>query len=171
MNSWTGHAVLQVGVPALETWVRSRSAHYDPRFVSDDADFSHAHITVLAPLTRWDTRALVRLAADTEPFTYTLSRLATFPNGVIYLACDPEGPFRDLTARAWRLLPDVIPFGAPDPTPHLTLDACGEGVTQATTRDAIADVLLAVCRATHLDLVWYEADRCHVLGQWRLGGP
>ena len=31
-----GHSVLQLPVAALEEWVRARTAHYDPGFVSTD---------------------------------------------------------------------------------------------------------------------------------------
>ena len=44
-----GHSVLQVPVPPLEGWVRARTAHYDTDYLSSDPDFTHAHITVLAP--------------------------------------------------------------------------------------------------------------------------
>ena len=44
-----GHSVLQLPVPALEAWVRARTAHYDEGFVSTDPRFGHAHITALGP--------------------------------------------------------------------------------------------------------------------------
>ena len=45
----TGHSVLQLPVPALEGWVRDRTAHYDAGFVSADPRFGHAHVTALGP--------------------------------------------------------------------------------------------------------------------------
>ncbi len=45
----SGHTCLAVPVPALEDWVRERTAHYDPSFVSTDPGFAHAHLTLLAP--------------------------------------------------------------------------------------------------------------------------
>ena len=45
----TGHTCLALPVPALEGWVRERTAHYDESFVSADPAFSHAHLTLLSP--------------------------------------------------------------------------------------------------------------------------
>jgi len=42
-----GHSVLVVPVPALEEYVRARTAHYDASFVSADPAWVHAHLTVL----------------------------------------------------------------------------------------------------------------------------
>lgn len=156
-------------MPALESWVRARSAHYDRRFLSHDPEFLHAHITVLAPLTVWDEDALAHLAAATEPFSFRLETLDLFPNGVVYLAPTPDLHFRHLTQQAWELMPDVVPFGVPSPQPHLTLDAVGPDVTVASTRNAIAPLLPAVGQATSLELVWYEADNCRLLRRWSLG--
>ena len=44
-----GHHVLVVPVPRLEAFVLERTRHYDDSFVSTDAAFVHAHITLLAP--------------------------------------------------------------------------------------------------------------------------
>ena len=44
-----GHTVLAVPAPALEPFVRERTARYDASFVSADPAFSHAHLTILAP--------------------------------------------------------------------------------------------------------------------------
>lgn len=44
-----GHSVIAFPVPELDPWVRARTEHYDPSFVSSDPDFVHAHITVLGP--------------------------------------------------------------------------------------------------------------------------
>lgn len=151
--------------------MRQRNAHYDAAFVSDDGAFRHAHITVLAPLHDWDLDGLASLAAETASFGFRLSRIRVFPNGIIYLSPEPDAPFRRLTRRARELLPEVVPFGAPDPTPHLTLDAIGPGVTVDSTRRSVEPLLPVEAVADRLELVWYEAHRCHTLHSWSLGSP
>jgi hypothetical protein len=49
-----GHSVLVVPIPALETLVAARHAHYDRDYVSADPTFAHAHVTTLGP---WLTQA------------------------------------------------------------------------------------------------------------------
>lgn len=168
--SWGGHAVLQVGVPALESWSLGRARHYDAAFVSADPGFSHAHVTVLAPLNRWDLAAIAAIAASTAPFRFKLSRQAVFPNGIVYLHPEPDDAFRGLTAAAMSTHPWVEPFGGPNPTPHLTLDALGDGVSAASTRAAVAPLLPARCLASQLELVWYEANNCHLIRRWPFTG-
>lgn len=166
---WPGHAVLQVGVPELESWSVGRAQHYDPTFVSKDPAFRHAHITVLAPLREWDPEAIAGIAASVAPFDFTLSEVDVFANGIIYLRPEPDAPFRALTAAALAAHPGVTPNGGPNPTPHLTLDAVGEQVSVASTRSAVAAFLPVRCRAESLELVWYEAGNCHTIASWRLG--
>ena len=68
------------------------------------------------------------------------------------------------------------PYGGAfaDVVPHLTLDAVssdGSGtVSEESTRRAVAPWTPAACRATRLDLAWYEPHGCRVLRSWRLGG-
>lgn len=168
--SWPGHAVLQVSVPALERWSIGRAQHYDPSFISGDPEFRHAHITVLAPLQRWDPVAIGEIAARTRPFDYSLSRVEVFADGIIHLRPEPDEAFRRLAAAAQLAHPGARPNGGPSPTPHLTLDAVAEGVSVASTRTALAAVLPAQCIANELDLVWYEANNCHLIRRWALGG-
>lgn len=167
---WHGHAVLQVAVPQLEEWIVARTRHYDAAFVSCDPRFHHAHITVLAPILAWDADACARLAATTSPFDYRLEKIDVFPDGYIHLCPTPDKPFRALTSAAWRAHARVIPNGAPDPSPHLTLDRVAPGVDVASTRALLGDTIPASCRASGLELVWYEADDCHLIDSWPFGG-
>ena len=168
-TGWRGHAVLQIGVPPLEPWIVARTRHYDARFVSDDPRFQHAHITILAPLHRWDEAALTELARSTRPFDFTLNELAVFADGCVYLRPEPEAVFRRLTAAAQAAHPDVVPFGAPTPVPHLTLDRLAADVTLASTRVLLAGMLPARCRAEALELVWYQTGNCHLIRRWAFG--
>lgn len=171
------HTVLQVPVPELEPFVLPRTAHYDTDYVSPDPAFVHAHVTALGPFLpadRLDARALdlvAEIARTTATFTFVLSRIATFPNGIIHLLPEPDEPFRRLTARLWEAFPDCPPYAGEfgDVRPHLTLDARSEAVSEASTRSLLGALVPATCRAERLDLAWYEAGSCRVLRSWALG--
>ncbi|WP_228387808.1 MULTISPECIES: 2'-5' RNA ligase family protein [unclassified Nocardioides] len=190
---WPGHAVLQVPVPALEGFVRARTRHHDPAYLSPDADHVHAHVTVLGPLpgdgegVDPETAALVAEAvAAVAPFDYRLTRIATFPDGIIHLVPEPDDGFRALTARLVEAFPQFPPYAGrfgrlADLQPHLTLDLRtdergdpAERVTEESTR-ALLDTFLdrplpLACRAERVDLAWYEQHRCRTLASWQLGG-
>lgn len=169
MTNWPGHAVLQVGVPELESWIVARTRHYDPGFVSSDPRFRHAHITVLAPLTDWDSAAIARIAAGTPGFSFELNRVDVFPDGCLYLPPTPDQQFRELTRQAWAAHPHVKPNGAPSPAPHLTVDRLAPEVTMASTRALLGRNIPVTCHAKALELVWYEADNCHLIERYELG--
>lgn len=174
----TGHTVLQVPVPELEDFVRARHEHYDPAYVSSDPAFTHAHVTALGPFldpALLDDEARAEVAAvarSVGPFGFTLERIETFPDGIIHLRPEPDGAFRELTARLVRTFPQCPPYGGrfPDPIPHLTLDLAAGSVTVEGTRAALGHLLPATCRAERLDLAWWAPDECRVLAAWPLGG-
>ncbi|MGC5584686.1 2'-5' RNA ligase family protein [Ornithinimicrobium sp. W1665] len=172
---WIGHSVLQVSVPALEGWVRARTAEHDPAFVSNDPRFGHAHVTALGPFVDVLDEAVAGrvadVAAQVEPFSYRLARVATFPNGIVHLVPEPAEPFARLTALLVGEFPDHRPYGgqfAPDP--HLTLDLVHGDVTEESTRARLEGLLPLEARAETLDLAWWESGRCHLVHRWPLGG-
>lgn len=171
MTEWSGHGVLQVAVPELEDWISARTRHYDPRYLSSDPRFAHAHITVLAPLRpdEVDLAAIARIAATTRPFEFALREIHVFPNGCVYLKPDPDEPFRELTRRAWQAHPAVTPNGAPNPQPHLTLDLLSAAVTVPSTRASLGDLMPAQGRAEALELVWYAPSECRLIDRWPMG--
>lgn len=172
-----GHTVLLVPVPELEPFVRARAEHYDRDWVSSDPAFTHAHVTALGPFvdaTDLSPQVLDRvqaIASATHPFDFVLETMGTFPNGIIHLVPEPDGPFRDLTARLWAAFPGHPPYAGqfPDARPHLTLDARSGAVCEVSTRTLLGGAVPASCRAERLDLAWYEAGNCRVLHTWRLG--
>ena len=111
---------------------------------------------------------MARIAASTAAFDFALRDLAVFANGCIHLPPFPDAPFRELTRRAWAAHPTAVPNGAPDPAPHLTVDMIGPAVTLTSTRALLDDVIPVVCRARALELVWYQADNCHLLERWEM---
>ena len=135
-----GHSVLQLPVPALEEWVRARTAHYDAGFVSTDPRFGHAHVTALGPFDPAPSdlalATIADLAAATAPIPVRLAELAQFPNGIIHLVPDPDHRLRDLTARLVAAFPDWLPYGGEfgdDVQPHLTVDAASDEVDLDST--------------------------------------
>ncbi|NPD06628.1 2'-5' RNA ligase family protein [Nocardioides sp. zg-1308] len=172
----TGHSVLQLPVPALEPWVRARTAHYDVGFVSADPRFSHAHITALAPFrhapTPDDLATVAVVASTTAPMAVRLADLAQFPNGIIHLRPDPDAGLRELTARLVAAFPDCPPYGGEhgeDVRPHLTVDAASTHVDLASTAALLGDVVPVTVVLDRLQLAWWESGRCHVAHEWRLG--
>jgi 2'-5' RNA ligase len=171
------HSVLLVPIPELDPFVRSRTEHYDTDWLSADPMFVHAHVTALGPFLPRDAldasavASIGRIASQTRPFEFKLSIIGTFPNGIIHLVPEPEGPFRTLTARLWEAFPDYPPYAGEfgDVRPHLTLDARSEDVSEASTRALLGDLVPATCHAERLDLAWYEAGNCRLVRSWPLG--
>ncbi|GAA5116699.1 hypothetical protein GCM10023339_25970 [Alloalcanivorax gelatiniphagus] len=173
----TGHSVLQLPVPALEEWVRARTAHYDAGFVSRDPRFGHAHITALGPFaprpSPADLDTVARLAAETPRVRVRLADLAQFPSGIIHLVPDPADRLRDLTARLVAAFPAWPPYAGEfgtDVRPHLTVDAASDTVDLASTAALLAGVVPVEVELDRLQLAWWESGRCHVMHEWPLGG-
>lgn len=164
-------------MPPLEAFVRARTAHYDRAWLSIDAAFGHAHVTALGPFLRLeaiDPAALglvAEIAHNTAPFTFTLTRIDTFPNGIIHLVPEPEEPFRALTRALCKAFPACPPYGGtfPDVRPHLTLDARSAAVSESSTTALLAGVLPVLSRAARLDLALWQENGCRVLASWALG--
>ncbi|MDN4172789.1 2'-5' RNA ligase family protein [Nocardioides sp. SOB77] len=163
-------------VPPVEPVVRERHAHYDPAWVSADPAFVHAHVTALGPWlvdpSAADLATVAEVAAGLGPFDFVLERVATFGSGIIHLVPEPDGPFRELTSRLAAAFPQCPPYaGEFEPVPHLTLDLTSTEVSEASTRELVAGLVPARCRAEWLDLAWYQADGCRLLHRWPLGIP
>lgn len=157
-------------MPQLEPFVRARTAFYDPAFVSTDARFCHAHITLLAPFFQLpDTTVVEDIVATMSAFDFRLAEFGAFPGGLIHLRPQPEVPFRRAIAAAIAAFPDVVPYGGPDPVPHLSLDVLSNSVSLKTTERLVSGLVPADCRAEFVDLCWYESHRCSVLNRWSLG--
>ncbi len=169
-----GHSVLQVPVPQLDDFVRARTNHYDASYLSADPAHVHAHVTALGPfvaeLTSDVERRVAAIAAATPAFDFVLERIGRFTDGIIHLVPEPDEPFRTLTARLAAEFPQHPPYAGryDDVAPHLTLDLLSDGVTEASTLALLDGVLPARCRATRLDLAWYEPHATRVLRSWPL---
>jgi len=169
-----GHSVLVVPVPALDPFVRERTAFYDASFLSADPAFVNSHITLLGPWLPAPTEAELEQVAqvlDAVPaFDFTLAEFGEFPDGLIYLRPEPVEPFAQLTAQLVAAFPQCPPYGGafPQPVPHLTLDRRSPTVDPVTVRAAVGGLVPARCRAERVDLQWWDNDDCHVRHSWKL---
>nr|WP_231562806.1 2'-5' RNA ligase family protein [Saccharomonospora viridis] len=170
-----GHSVIVVPVPELEDYITSRTAHYDASFLSSDPAFVHAHITLLGPWlaepSQTDLDAVAAIMAAAEPFETTLSRIETFPDGLIYLRPEPDEPFRALTAALVNAFPHCPPYEGrfPNPVPHLTLDRRAETITPESVEADLRHLLPVRLRVDRVDLQWWANHDCHVRESWKLG--
>ncbi len=88
-----------------------------------------AHLSVIYPFvppSQVDDDALFRLAEAVRrvpEFDCTFARTAWFGEDVLWLAPDPDGPFRALTRSVLAAFPDHPPYGGVhgEPIPHLTV--------------------------------------------------
>jgi 2'-5' RNA ligase superfamily len=93
-----------------------------------------AHVTVLYPFVlpaALDTRVLVRLAEavlSVPAFGFVFATTRWFDEDVLWLAPEPDGPFRGLTNAVWRVFPECPPYGGEytDLDPHLSIGFTAE---------------------------------------------
>jgi len=89
-----------------------------------------AHVTILFPFLASEAlrpsvrRSLAGIAAGVAPFDVRFARVERFPD-VVWLAPEPDEPFRELTQRTVAAFPDHPPYeGLHDEiVPHLTVGA------------------------------------------------
>jgi 2'-5' RNA ligase len=87
------------------------------------------HVTVLYPFlppARIDDGVLSAIGdvvAAVPRFDVTFKRLGWFGEAAVWLAPEPDLPFRRLTTALWRRFPETPPYGGAhlDSTPHLTI--------------------------------------------------
>ncbi|WP_433888582.1 2'-5' RNA ligase family protein [Streptomyces sp. CA-111067] len=119
-----GESVLLIAVPEAEPVVGGVRERYD----TAAAEGIPAHLTVLYPFLpagRIDAEvlaALHELFAEYRPFALRFAEFGRFP-GALWLAPQPDGPVRELTAAVAARWPEAPPYGGAfdDPVPHLTV--------------------------------------------------
>ena len=136
-----------------------------------------AHVTILFPflaseaLTPAVRRTLAGIAAAVAPFDVRFSRVERFPD-VVWLAPEPDGPFRELTERTVTAFPDQVPYeGLHDEiVPHLTVGA-GSGPELDRLERLLETCPPVVDRVRALEvLVEDGVDRWHRAWRIPLGG-
>ena len=124
-------SALVVLVPEAETVAKPFRDQYDPSAAAG----MPAHITLLYPFKaprEVDNITLGKLRdcfARFEPIQFSLSAIRRFPIEVLYLAPEPDEPFRQLTLSIWNLFPETPPYRGKwsDIVPH--------GATRERTAD------------------------------------
>lgn len=168
---------IDIEVPEAEALVAPFRALHEP----SAAEGMPAHITLLYPfldLDRIDGAVLAALGecfARFQPFRYRLAAVRRFGSEVLYLAPDPDEPFRRLTRAIWNRFPETPPFGGrhPDIVPHLTV----ANLAAAAKLDAVAMEFEAAARgrlpiaavATEVALMENRDGRWHRHRSFRLG--
>ena len=135
-----------------------------------------AHITLLAPFLpedrlddgTWDV--LGRFFADITPFTFELTDVCEFPDGLTYLSPEPAATFRLLTAQLHKLFPEFPPYGGAfdEIVPHLTVPL-SEGEDVAALSAALAPGLPLSVRAASASVFVSDEEGTRVLGQLPFG--
>ena len=116
---------LIVTVPEAEPAVSAWRSQLDPRAALGVP----AHLTVLFPFVPpagidEATRTTLReLLSSVTTFDFSLVATRWFADTVVWLAPDPDAPFRVLTQAVADAFPAYPPYGGqfPDPVPHLTI--------------------------------------------------
>jgi 2'-5' RNA ligase superfamily len=118
-------SALVVLVPEADGLVKPFRDRYDP----SAANGMPAHITLLSPFKPLDEvdeivlRDLRQCFSRFAPIRFSLGSIRRFPTEVLYLAPDPDDPFRQLTLAIWEHFPKTPPYGGkwPDIVPHVSV--------------------------------------------------
>jgi 2'-5' RNA ligase len=158
-----GTSALVAVVPEAEAVVGRARERYDPAA----AEGVPAHLTVLYPFlpaARIDAgvrAALREVFAGHAPFEVRFPRFGRFPD-LLWLAPEPDGPVRALTAAVAARWPEAPPYGGAfdDPAPHLTV-AQGQPaeVYTAVEEECAAALPLLRTRIADVRLVVFDGTR------------
>jgi 2'-5' RNA ligase len=139
-------SALVVLVPEAEAAVKPFRDRYDPSAAAG----MPPHITLLYPFKPLDEidegvlddlhHCFTRFA----PISFSLSSIRRFPAEVLYLAPEPDEPFRQLTSAIWDRYPQTPPYGGTwsDIVPHLSV----AWLADKQQLDAIASEFVAASR-------------------------
>lgn len=130
-----------------------------------------AHVTLLYPFlppTRLDEdgfRAIERALSRVPAFEVTFRQFGWFGEKVLWLAPEPDRPFREMTTRLVEAFPEYPPYEGliVDPIPHLTV---GEGAPVEALRGAATDLhprLPIITSVTHVNVMTGSI----VTGSWK----
>jgi 2'-5' RNA ligase len=135
-------SALVVLVPEAEAVAKPFRDRYDPAAAAGVP----AHITLLFPFKAPDEIDDITLGklrecfARTEPIRFSLGAIRRFPAEVLYLAPEPDEPFRQLTLAICKLFPETPPHGGkwPDIVPHLSVAQVASEARLAAIADDFA---------------------------------
>jgi 2'-5' RNA ligase len=170
-------SALVVLVPEAEAVTKPFRDRYDPSAAAG----MPAHITLLYPFKvpdEIDDITVCKLRdcfARFEPIPFSLGTIHRFPIEVLYLAPEPDEPFRQLTSSIWELFPETPPYGGkwPDIIPHLSVaQLASEQQLTAIAGDfakASQDELPIHATASKVALMENRSGRWKVRVMFRLG--
>lgn len=157
---------LVLAVPALQGFVER---HRYPSDMTGSLGIP-AHVTVLypwvhGPLEDGVLDRCAQVVSDVGPVRMTFRRVATFPQGVVYLVPEPEDRLRELTQLLVQAYPDCVPYGGefPDPQPHLTVTTGPPEELGLLEAKALADLAPTECTVSTLSVLEQQPD-----GRWRI---
>lgn len=147
---------LLVAVADAEPLVGSHRRRWDPVA----ARGVPAHITVLYPFVPAERLGPAEIAAAREvlaeipAFDFALTRAGRFEDAVLYLAPEPDGPFRQITAALTARFPQCPPYEGKFEVviPHLTV-ADAPDAPLAELEAALSSALPLATRATEVFLM------------------
>ena len=166
-----------VPVPEAEPLVAAHRRRLDPAGTWGVP----AHVTVLFPFVppaEVDDGVLALLAdavRSVAAFDCVFAHTQWFGDEVLWLAPDPDEPFKRLTAVVWEAFPGYPPYdGAhPEPTPHLTVGGPIRAAVELRAAETAVRAGLPVhARLDHALLMagTSEPDSWRVLHNLPLGG-
>jgi hypothetical protein len=113
--------------------------------------------------------------ACVEPIHFSLGKIERFPIEVLYLAPEPDEPFRQLTLSIWKLFPETPPYGGkwPDIIPHLSVARLANEQQLTAIADDFAmasqDKLPIRALASTVTLMDNRSGRWRVRAMFKLG--
>lgn len=133
-----------------------------------------AHVTVLYPFVppaELFSAVLAQVAAvasQTQTFRVQFEKVGWFSDQVLWLAPEPDSPFRDLTSRFRTLFPQCLPYGGAfdDLIPHLTIEAGVPIIDLQEAERALTGRLPIRTTATHLSVLTGSVTE----GRWTVRG-
>jgi len=170
-------STLAILVSEAEGLVRSFRDRYDPAAKAG----MPAHITLLYPFM--SPNEIDGLVLDTlhdcfsrfQPFKFSLKTINQFPGETLYLAPEPEEPFRQLTLGIWGCYPETPPYRGRYSTvvPHLTaahfVGEQGLGVVARELEQAAQGRLPIQGHAAEVALMDTRSGRWEINTTFRLG--
>ncbi|MEV6564751.1 2'-5' RNA ligase family protein [Streptomyces kronopolitis] len=167
-----GQTGLVVKIPEAEPAVRGGRERLDP----GAREGVPAHVTVLFPFLRASRidgavrRVLTEVLAAQPAFTVRFESCRRFP-GVLYLAPEPDGPFRQLTEAVAERWPEAPPFGGrfDEVVPHLTVAQGHDEAALQRAEAALVGGLPVTARVSSVALLVHDGTRWHERASFPLG--
>jgi hypothetical protein len=163
-------SALVILVPQAEALVKPFRDEHDPA----EAAGVPSHVTLLYPFVspdEIDAAVLAELRGcflQFASFRYSLVAIRRFPAGVLYLALEPEEPFRRLTRAIWDRYPQTPPYGGShcDIVPHLSVARLADERQLDHVADGFARAARGKLpiRATASEIVLMDT----ISGRWQL---